>query len=153
MIQGLRTKVLRPQVYALVITFDGGSYYSIQVAYSLEDAFGLAKKEMTSKNPLLQAKNIAIGQFDRKDLFELVEPFAEKVPEPVVQRIPPAPLPIVKAEPVLPVTSVVPSRHPVFDKLEAMRKIVATKDRKLFEQHMNEFSENERKYLEDKLGK
>jgi hypothetical protein len=146
-IQGLRNRVVPPRVYALVVTFPEGTYLSLQSAYSLEEAFGLAKKELATRKPTLNATLFSIGQFDVKDFGSLSERFIESPeiqPGVAVAREIPAVSPVASPPPA--------EKHSVFDKLEVMKTIVEKKDKELYESNKLGFTDPEKQYLEEKLG-
>lgn len=157
MINGLKTKVMKPRVYAMVIWFTGSSHIALQAAYSLEEAFVQAKEEIHRKFPQVPLEDVKIGVFDNKSVDDLLAPYLEGQstsvaleaarPQPT-----PHPVQILKSQDKpMPTPHPEAPTEPEFDKLDVMRKVVAKKDKALYEQHKGSFTENERSYLEDKL--
>lgn len=147
LIEGLKEKLVKPRVYSLLLKFPNASFMHISAAYSLEDAFSNAKQEFAKKFPNIPLVDMSISLFDHKSFEDLVEPFTgrlrERAAAPQVHRAPSQMTPVAPTPPK--------EMHPVFDKLKIMQEIVKTKDKALLELHRKDLSENEQKYLEDKI--
>ena len=158
-------RTMEPKVYGLLIEFEGTIFLSIQYAYSLEDAYIMAKLEFNKQNPdklltgnsLLGAK---IGLFaikelkvltanpklvpikaeDKiKDLAKIFDSFAETI-KPVDQLAIPSPE---KPEEV--------KVAPTSIKNDLMKAIIKNKDRVMFEESKKLLTKAEQQYIEERI--
>lgn len=172
-------KAIEKKIYGLLIEFSETIFLSVQFAYSLEEAFALAKAEFERHNPskrfginyqLLGAK---IGLFAIKSMNELVS--APKLNKPEISKIErafdklgglPAPddamgksiiemlsLPVPHQENTIqkvePVKNVKKSR--MEEKNRLMKLIIENKDKNLFEVSKSVFTKSERSYIEERI--
>ena len=135
-------KLIEPKVYGLILESPETVFLSVQCAYSLEEAFMLAKLEFEKQNsigqgymnPLIGAK---IGLFTVKTFGELNAVSSllktSSVEHMMVEIVFPKPTLTEKEKNLL------------------MREIIAKKDRALFQKNLRVFNQTEIKYLEDQL--
>jgi hypothetical protein len=133
-IQSIKTKLMKPKVYALVL--EGGSYsfLSLQSAYSLEEAFGFAKEEWKSQNPDKTNIEMRIRLFTHAELEKLFGKFITTE--------------IKESGDTDPKADSSPENKAVL-----MKKIVDTQDKELLRASKNILSEAEFKYLSSRLNK
>lgn len=158
-------KIVEPKVYGLIIEFGDTIFLSIQYAYSLEDAFIMAKLEFDRQNPkrpgvgnpLLGAK---IGLFSIKTLKDLMtDPkLIQKKTEDKKKEIarifdsfaeaikPKTPIAISSPEKPEEVKAIL-----LAEKNKLMKEIIKNKDRVMFEKSKELLTEAERRYIEEHI--
>ena len=162
-------KTIEPKVYGLILESRETVFLSIQYAYSLEEAFILAKLEFERLNPSRKGINnpligSKIGLFTVKTIEELTSPenmfnnvenlekreaaeIFKGISELISAQGVPTPLnnpPEKKVEPP-PVVS------PEKEKNTLMQQIIKSKDTVMFEKHKGLFSKAEKAYLRGHL--
>ena len=123
-ITSIKEKLVKPKVYALVLT-DGKKRFLWQVAaYSLEEAYGEAKKKLQSMQPADDVGKFKIDLFTHDEVDKLFLGFVSK--------------------------EMKENKNPIE---ELMKVIIEKKDKKMFEENKSSFSEPQIKFIEDKLKK
>lgn len=162
--------VVEPQVYAVLLEItDGINYISLQCAYSLEEAFGLAKLEYEEQNAFFRNNKpfpgAKVSLFAIKTLGELQHaPSLKEVVNEKQKQLQGAVNDVFKVfnklskvDQVSPEPQSVPESVPdpkIITKVEKnklMKQIIADKDNKSFELHKVNFTEAERSYIKEKL--
>lgn len=160
-------KEIEPKVYGLLLESMDTVFLSLQHAYSLEEAFVLAKLEYEKQNPqrtgplnpLMGAK---IGLFSIKTIKELTQPSElDKIIKKLPRILNPVPNP--DAENIIRTftgpTYTLGNNKKSSSKLSLtekeknslMRKIIKGKDIKMFKKNKGVFNSEEIKYLGEKL--
>src|SRR3990167_7004381 len=163
-------KTIEPKVYGLILESRETVFLSVQFAYSLEEAFILAKLEFEKlnpnrrgiNNPLIRSK---IGLFTIKTIDELTSPEnmlnnteniekteARKVLEGISELMSAQGAPSVTEEPIKKEESIPPA--PVSKKIEKnilMQQIIKNKDIGMFEKNKRLFTGPEKAYLKGHL--
>lgn len=124
-ISKLKQRTIKPKMYAVVLQYGNQQKLHICAAYSLDDAWVDAKKTLSKELNGVLPSAMTVVMWASRDLNDLFSEFMD--------------------ERVVPVTS------PGDTKTDLMKRIVDTKDSKLFEESRHLFSEYELKYLEEKL--
>lgn len=124
-IDQLKSQVIKPKVYAIVLRVSGMQYLSMQAAFSLEEAFAVAKDSFKRDNPnVSMTQGVTLEMFVQGELMEIFSSF---------------------------LTAKVKKEEG--DKNTLMKQIVESKDLKLFQENKALFTENEQKYLQAELRK
>lgn len=176
-----RTKLIEKKVYGMLIESSKTLYLSVQSAYSLEEAFYLAKLEFEKISPKQRGVNdildAKIGLFSMKTFVELEN-------SPDIKIAPTGDLQTLKRNPIeeeldemekimgsfgnndfdrgrkkrtLPIQATTPPDlkdfevKPEQEKNELMSKIIKTNDRELFLINIGKFTADEVKYIEERL--
>lgn len=144
-LKDIRRKFAEPRVYALTIEGKDFVFMDLQVAYSLEEAFDQAQKEFLRLNPSFVNKplNSRIHFFCVKTFQELFK--GDVVLKPENNSVPT--IPLKNNPPVNPLESSIETKNSL------MRKIVNDKDKGilLLEQNLTKFTEEEKRYLLDRI--
>lgn len=175
MMEDSTRRIVMKKVYALMLKSERTYFLSVQAAYSLEEAFDLAKREFVDMNPVRRGNNslegAEIGLFAIKTLDEL-----SKMPDPTFKQENSQIQAESRKEPKLgsmldffedefekrgtKYESIVPAKPKEKKMVEIdakdaknmiMKEIVDKKDRELFEQNRGMFSAAECAYLEKRL--
>lgn len=161
-----KEKTIKPKIYSLLLESRDTTVLSMQKAYSLEEAFMLAKLEFENQNPaqvgilnpLIGAK---IGLFTIKSIDDLLsDKPALDISKPndeleaallnlknipkrlaVTSPVNETPVPIKKT----------PKPTPAEQKNLLMRMIIENNNRSLFENNLKMFSKSEKAYINSKL--
>lgn len=141
-ISNLKSKWMKPRVYALIMKVGNQTVLMIEAAYSLEEAYGYAKRDFKKQNPGADISESHIFLFTYEEVGKLFERFMEKDLEPEPPIPPPEPEKK-KPEPV--------KLEVLGEKSQMMKRIIEGKDRKLLEENRSSFSEAELRYLEDRI--
>lgn len=123
-IDQLKSQVIKPKVYGIVLRVNAMQYLSMQAAFSLEEAFGIAKENFKRDNPTVSMASVVLEMFVQGELIEIFSPF---------------------------LTAKVQKEES--DKNTLMKQIIDGKDLKLFQEHKALFTENEQKYLQAEIRK
>lgn len=141
-ISNIRQKLVAPKVYAIVLKVNNYQYLSLQSAYSLEEAFGKAKKTLADSNASLGLPDIELSKIDMFIHSEADDLFAdyrdEKLAE--VQEVP-------QTLEIAQNVSIPEGKNSL------MKKIIDTHDLKLLEENRSKFSEAEVRYLKVQINK
>lgn len=154
-------KRIKPKVFALLIEFMESSFLSIQYAYSLEEAFLMAKLEFEKENsklglaPLSSLLGAKVGLFVIKRFDDLVyeKPKIPRLPDlrEVKKAFDEFSTPVMPVLPIPNNKSIVEKKPSLTAKNTLMKEIVEKKDFEKFNQNKNLFTKAERKYIEEKI--
>lgn len=134
-IQSIKTRIMKPKVYALVLDIGTSTFLSLQSAYSLEEAYGFAREEWRKQNPLRANEEAKIKLFDHRELDVLFGRFITTEIKEVGEKDDPK-------------VDSLPENRAVL-----MKQIVDLKDEKLLKASKSVLSDAEFKYLSDLLKK
>jgi hypothetical protein len=126
-ISSIKSKLVKPKLYALVIRTSKGSFVSVVAEYSMEDAHKAAVEKFSKEHP----GQIDPGETGKVDIFDV------RTVEEVFNDFT--------------TTRISADEKEVETRSELMKRIVDAKDVKLFEEKKGIFTEAEVKYLEGKI--
>ena len=154
-------KLIEPKVYALLLEYPESSFLSIQPAYSLEDAFVLAKLEYEE----LRLGNLELRMEERKALPKLslftartlkelssvpdllgLQKSLKKSEDNLIRR-----QKLFEVESQVATPKVNENKKEMSENNILMKKIIDNKDKNLFVQNKKKFSVAEIKYIQEHL--
>lgn len=175
--QNKEQRVIEPKVFGLLLENQATVFLSVQYAYSLEEAFLLAKLEFEKQNPMRRGvvnplMGAKIGLFSIKTVQELLNsPSLNDLVDPKIMdeigKIQEAAnktrdLPVpedLSPDITKPISEIFGGQakknkdktSEISEKNSIMQKIVESKDKELFEKNKKLFSKAERSYLKERI--
>lgn len=133
----VKSKYVKPRVYAIVGKCKQGSFLMLETAHDMETAYSQGKLKFQKQNPHWNMSEVKVDMFTHAEFADLLKDLTD-IPFDFVPQASPPP----------PVVQVVQG---VEDKNSLMARIVKEKNGGLLEEQKSLFSEAEYKYLSDKI--
>jgi len=122
-IAAIKKKIVDPKFYVVELFCGTTAYLSTTIAYSLEEAISIVKKQLTANVKDIDLQIMTVGRYDIYSISDIIKQSIK-----------------------------FSTREVSMDKNELMKKIIETKNTKLYAENITIFTESEKKYLLEKMS-